>query len=177
MRNIFASFTNLIIISSVVLLTFAFILGISGLRINMTRSIPMGFYWETSEPIQRGAYIIFCPPVSEIFDMAKLRGYIGSGFCEGDYGFMMKRVEAMGGDIISISEIGVQVNGKWIVNSKLQRVDKENRLLPKYKTSHFILKSSEVFLMGETTVSFDSRYFGPINISHIQGVIRPVFSL
>jgi len=34
----------------------------SGVRINSTRSIPVGLYWLSSEPVGKGAYVMFCPP-------------------------------------------------------------------------------------------------------------------
>jgi type IV secretory pathway protease TraF len=34
----------------------------SGARINSTRSIPVGVYWLSSDPVVKGAYVIFCPP-------------------------------------------------------------------------------------------------------------------
>lgn len=37
------------------------------------------------------------------------------------------------------------------------------------------LAVDEVFLMGDTPDSFDSRYFGPVNTADIEGVWRPVF--
>ena len=61
----------------------------AGARVNTTKSIPVGLYWLTKEPVEKGAYVVFCPPQVGVFDDAKERGYIGAGFCPGGYGFMM----------------------------------------------------------------------------------------
>ena len=37
------------------------------------------------------------------------------------------------------------------------------------------LSGNEVFLMGDTPDSFDSRYFGPVSADDIEGVWRQVF--
>ena len=66
----------------------------AGARINTTRSIPVGLYWTSSAAVEKGAYVLFCPPKLGVFDDAKGRGYIGAGFCEGGYGYLMKRVLA-----------------------------------------------------------------------------------
>ena len=33
-----------------------------GARINTTRSIPIGLYWTSGAPVEKGAYVLFCPP-------------------------------------------------------------------------------------------------------------------
>jgi conjugative transfer signal peptidase TraF len=86
----------------------------SGARINSTRSIPVGVYWLSSDPVVKGAYVIFCPPQVAVFDEAKARGYIGAGFCPGEYGYMMKRVLAAKNDAVSITAEGVRVNGELL---------------------------------------------------------------
>ncbi len=45
-----------------------------GVRVNASNSIPVGLYWLTERPVEKGAYVIFCPPPSDVFDEAKRRG-------------------------------------------------------------------------------------------------------
>lgn len=149
----------------------------AGARINTTKSIPVGLYWTSSTPVEKGAYVLFCPPQAGVFDDAKERGYIGAGFCPGDYGYMMKRVLAAKGDTVTIADDGVRVNGELLPHSAPIKADKAGRPLPRYQANHFMLGDSEVLLMSDVSVtSFDGRYFGPINRSQIKGVIRPVFT-
>ena len=149
----------------------------AGARINTTRSIPVGLYWTSSAAVEKGAYVLFCPPKLGVFDDAKGRGYIGAGFCEGGYGYMMKRVLAAKGDAISVAADGVRVNGELLPHSKPFRADKSGRPMPRYQASTYRLGNGELLLMSDVSnTSFDGRYFGPINRTQVQTVIRPVIT-
>lgn len=147
----------------------------AGLRFNTTRSIPVGLYRIVDEPVGKGAYVIFCPPRLDVFDEAKERGYITAGFCPGDYGLMMKRVLAMGGDAVTSMDEGVSVNGELLPLSAPLATDKAGRAMPRHPFSDYTLGNSELLLMSDvSTTSFDGRYFGPVNVAQVRGVIRPV---
>ncbi len=149
----------------------------AGGRINSTRSIPLGLYWLTDAAVTKNAYVIFCPPISSTFDEAKDRGYISAGFCPGDYGYMMKRVVASANDRIEIAGEGVRVNGVPIPSSRAMKVDKAGRTMPRYLLGSYVLGKSDLLLMSDVSdTSFDSRYFGPIDASHVKNVIRPVIT-
>ena len=147
------------------------------IRINTTKSIPVGFYWMTSDSVKKGSYVIFCPPETELFDTAKERGYIGAGFCPGGYGYMMKRVAAVTDDAVAIGADGVRVNGELLPLSDPRAADKAGRLLPRSETNRYTLGASELLLMSDVSgTSFDGRYFGPIHRKQVQGVIRPILT-
>lgn len=147
----------------------------AGGRINSSRSIPLGLYWMTDDPVVKGAYVIFCPPESFLFDEALARGYISAGFCPGDYGFMMKRVLAMGNDRVDMTGEGIGINGKPLPASTPLKADKAGRAMPRYPLGAYILGKTELLLMSDvSSTSFDGRYFGPVDSSHVKGVIRPV---
>ena len=149
----------------------------SGARVNSTRSIPVGVYWLSSDPVVKGAYVIFCPPQAGVFDEAKARGYIGAGFCPGEYGYLMKRVLAAKNDAVTITAEGVRVNGELLPLSAPIEADSAGRPLPRFQAERFTLSASELLLMSDVSgISFDGRYFGPIDRSQIKGVIRPVFT-
>jgi conjugative transfer signal peptidase TraF len=146
-----------------------------GLRINTTRSIPIGLYRLTDVPVGKGEYVIFCPPRSSLFDEARTRGYIGAGFCPGDYGFMMKRVLAAANDRIMSTPDGLRINGELLPASVPLETDNAGRMMPHYPFNDYTLEKSELLLMSDVSrTSFDSRYFGPVNLSQIKGVIRPI---
>ena len=151
--------------------------GVSGARINTTKSIPVGLYWTSSAPVEKGAYVMFCPPHADVFDDARERGYIGAGFCPGGYGYMMKRVLAAEDDAVNITDDGVRVNGEPLPLSAPLKTDKAGRALPRYSAQAFTVGSSELLLMSDVSgTSFDGRYFGPIERSQITSVLRPVFT-
>lgn len=147
-----------------------------GVRLNATPSIPVGVYRLTNEPIVKGAYVLFCPRPAAVFDMAKARGYLGSGYCPGGYGHLMKKILAVQDDVVSIGTDGVQVNGQLLPLSEPIKLDEAGRPLPNYYAS-WVLTSYEVLVMSDSNRgSFDGRYFGLIQRSQIEGVIRPVFT-
>lgn len=149
----------------------------AGARINTTRSIPVGLYWTSSAPVEKGAYVLFCPPKLGVFDDAKERGYIGAGFCPGDYGYMMKRVLAAEDDVVSVADNGVRVNGELLPHSRPIQADKAGRPLPRFQADSYTLGNAELLLMSDVIdTSFDGRYFGFITRSQIKTVIRPVIT-
>jgi conjugative transfer signal peptidase TraF len=149
----------------------------SGARINNTKSIPVGLYWLTSDPVEKGAYVMFCPPPIGVFEDARARGYLGAGLCPGGYGYLMKRVLAAKDDVVTVSDEGVRVNGELLPHSAPIRADRNGRPLPRFPTERFTLAGSELLLMSDVSgTSFDGRYFGPIHRSQIKGVIRAVLT-
>lgn len=149
---------------------------LAGVRVNTTRSIPLGFYLRVNEDVRRGAYVTFCPPPKPTFIEARERGYIGAGFCPGDFGFMMKRVAAVAGDAVAFSKDGVYVNGKALPLSAPLRADAGGRPLPTF-TYDSTLGAGEVLLMSDVSgKGFDARYFGPVARQQITSVIRPIFT-
>jgi conjugative transfer signal peptidase TraF len=148
-----------------------------GLRVNTTKSIPVGIYMTSSRSVEKGVYVMFCPPQVQIFKDAKERGYIGAGFCPGRYGYMMKRILAAKNDTVTINNDGVRVNDVLLAHSMPLTVDTAGRPLPRFNTDNYTLNRLELLLMSDVSgTSFDGRYFGPINRSQIVTVIRPVFT-
>jgi len=149
----------------------------AGLRLNTTRSIPLGLYRMSNDPIETGAYVLWCPPERPEFDLAKERGYIGAGFCSGGYGNMMKKVLATHNDVVSVMDDGVTINGTLIPASRPFESDSVGRALPRFRVTDHVLTSSELLLMSDTNSrSFDARYFGPVHRAHIQTLIYPVWT-
>jgi conjugative transfer signal peptidase TraF len=146
----------------------------AGVRINTTKSIPLGVYLASSKPVEKGDYVWFCPPRVSVFIDARERGYLAAGFCPGNFGYMMKRVLAAEGDDIKIDMGGVRINGVLLPLSTPLKVDKAGRALPRYQTERYMLSHDEVLLMSDVSAtSFDGRYFGPINRLQIKTVITP----
>ncbi|MBA4143582.1 MAG: conjugative transfer signal peptidase TraF [Nitrosospira sp.] len=162
-------------VAAIGLLLLGFVCSALGLRVNATKSIPVGVYRIVDEPVEKGGYVIFCPPESSLFDEARERGYIAAGFCPGDYGFMMKRVLARENDRIVSTGEGLRINGALLPSSLPLRTDKAGRTMPPYPFSDYTLGESQLLLMSDVSgTSFDGRYFGPVDVSQVRGVIRPV---
>lgn len=165
---------------SIILISIVVIGGIclvAGIRINTSKSIPLGIYRSSERPVEKGDFVLFCPPPDPVFDMAKERGYITSGLCPGGYGYMMKDVVGVSNDIVAVNHDGVLVNGILLPESKPLQADPAGRPLPHFEAEFYTLGKSEVLLMSDVcSLSFDGRYFGPINRLQIKTVILPVFT-
>ena len=130
---------------------------ISGIYINTSPSLPVGFYKIVDEPIANGAYVAFCPPPNAVFDMAMDRSYINQGNCPGRYGLLLKR--------------------EHIPKSAQLTTDAEDHALPQYRLDQRVLDDFEYLLLSDVNPqSFDARYFGLIARDQIQQVVRPIFT-
>ena len=148
----------------------------TGIVINTTASLPLGLYRAIQAPVARGAYVKFCPPPSALFDEAARRGYLHAGFCPGGYGPLLKRVLAVAGDRVQVAGDGVRIDGRLIPLSAPMWADGGGRTLPRYAQDR-ILNASELMLMSDVSlVSFDARYFGPVDRAQVQSVIEPFFT-
>jgi conjugative transfer signal peptidase TraF len=149
----------------------------AGARINTSRSIPVGLYWVSGAAVEKGAYVLVCPPPGAVFDEARRRGYLGAGFCPGGYGYLMKRLVAVRGDEVAVSDAGVWVNGELLPASAPRAADGAGRGLPRWRTELTPLGEAEVLLMADARrTSFDARYFGPLPRAQIEAVLVPVLT-
>ncbi|TWI62545.1 conjugation peptidase TraF [Pseudoduganella lurida] len=146
-----------------------------GVRVNTSPSIPVGVYWKTDAKVEKGRYVTFCPMQLGVFDEARRRGYITSGFCPGGYGYLMKRVLGATDDAVTIDDDGVRVNGTLLPNSAPMKADRHGLPLPRFQHDRYILSEHQLLLMSDVNPkSFDSRYYGPVQRSQVRDVIVPV---
>lgn len=148
--------------------------------INTTKSLPLGIYIQSDEPVEKGAYVAFCPPDSAIFAMARERGFIdanngiNNGHCDSGHGLMLKQVVAVKGDLLSIDREGVIVNEQKIPNTKQLATDSFNRSIPALRLVNRRVLESEVLLLANFHPrSFDGRYFGLVDSSLIVTRVKP----
>jgi len=161
-------------ISSMVLMALLTVLHLAGAR---SKSVAVGLYWQVKQPVEKGTYVLVCPPDTEIFQLAKQRGYLTGGFCENNYSGLMKQVAAAAGDEITLNKTGIQVNGQLLPHSKPLKADPGGRPMPQLELNAYRLKENELLLIGDVShASFDSRYFGLIDRAQIQGVVKPILT-
>lgn len=131
----------------------------AGWRVNVSGSLP-GVFYRVSELPARGDYIQFCPP----FIVAALpAARPGEPSCAGKVP-LIKRVAAVAGDRIVVDDAGVSVNGARLPDSRPRRLASDGSLLPSAVGVH-VLESGQAWAAGEHPDSFDSRYFGPVDIA------------
>lgn len=142
---------------------------LEGFRVNVTPSFPEGIWRLESGPVKKGMLVMFCPPDTPIFRMAKKRRYLPRGMCPGWYAPMIKRIVAVSGDHVIVSKADVFVNGVCLKNSGVLSTDSAGRPLPRGAESG-IVPQGYVWLMSDYNPrSFDSRYFGAISVKQILG--------
>lgn len=164
-------------LAGAVVLAGAALAQVAGVRVNTTRSIPVGLYRVSSAPVIPGVYVLVCPPPTPLFDEARARGYLGAGFCPGGHGYLMKRLVAAQGDEIAVSDAGVSVNGVLLALTAPRATDAGGRPLPRWRTGPYRLGAAEVLLMSEiSATSFDARYFGPVSRTQVVTALAPILT-
>lgn len=157
--------------STLVLLFFA------GFRLNTSDSIPKGIYRILHGAIEKNTLVLFCPEDREAFLQGRSRGYLNHGFCPGDYGYLMKKVAAVSGDVVSSTKDGVYVNRSLLSFSKPQSHDGLHRPMTFWPVTQYTLKPQEVLTMtNQSILSFDGRYYGLIQTKQIKGIVTPVLT-
>ena len=151
--------------------------GLAGVRVNTTDSIPLGIYQLTGKTnYRRGEIVLLCPPKTQPFQMALSRGYISSGFCPHGFEPLFKPVGAVEGDIVTVSKEGISVNNTALPNTELANYDAKGQRLGHADIGAHLVTKGQVWLIStHNKASFDSRYFGPVNQSHLHGSLTPIF--
>lgn len=160
-------------VSLVLLGTLAGIGFLTGLRINLTPSYPLGL-WRI-ERLERDVAvsdrIFICPPPVPAFDLARERGYLGRGLCPGWFSPLIKTVVAVAGQRVVIDG-SITIDGTSFAHSSVGAVDGEGRALAPATSA--VVPDGQLFLFSDFAGSYDSRYFGPIPAAGVLGLARPL---
>ena len=144
-----------------------------GLRANLTPSLPVGIYMETSRATD---YVLFCLDGAAA-QLALQRRYVGSGRCRNGSMALLKRLLAKSGDTVTLTAEGISVNGKLVPNTAPLRADTEGRPLEHYPFGTYPVGKSALWLgSGYDGRSFDARYFGPVDSRSIQSHLSPILT-
>lgn len=133
---------------------------------NRSPSVPVGFYLRDDTHPSVGSFVtVSASAVAPAY--ARLRGY------DDRTDRFIKRVAAMTGDRVCARGGRVEI-GPDIVLARRQS-DSLDRALPAWSECR-VLRSGELFLVGDTEDSFDARYWGPVRTEDIDGVWRHIGS-
>lgn len=141
-----------------------------GLRVNASHSMPVGV-WVIGPPteIVRGEAVVVCAGEPEA------ARYVGPGGCPNGLEPLVKPVAAVAGDVVIVTAHGVAVNGEAIENTAPLIRDDAGRALHPVPEGIYAVESGNVWLLSSHDVrSFDSRYFGPVPVSAVLAVARPL---
>jgi len=131
---------------------------------NASPSVPTGFYLRTNAAPALGAFVtVRAAAVSPAYAHAR-------SFSDASDRFI-KRVAAGGGATVCAHGDMVTLGS----TQSLRRAahDSVGRALPRWSGCRR-LAAGEVFLLGDTADSFDSRYWGPVGLDEIDGVWTPL---
>jgi len=165
----------------VVLLVFLAVLpgvfSLAHLRLNRSGSLPLGLYREDrSLPITYGTHVSACLP-GVLARFARSRGYLPSGEgCPEGVAPVLKRVVALPGDRVWVSEAGLVVEGVPIARTARWAEDSLGRPIPRLPAGLYRVASGEVWVVGTALPnSWDSRYYGPLPVASLRAA-RPVWT-
>ena len=151
------------------------ICGLVGLRINGSPSLPVGLYLVTAHSDSN--LVEFCPP--QLFaELANARGYREAGSCPDGGAPLLKPIVAHAGDIVEVSREGIAVNGHLLPNTAPLKNDTRNRPLTAWPSGRYTAGPDSVWVASSYNArSFDSRYFGPVEVRSIRYFVRPWITL
>jgi conjugative transfer signal peptidase TraF len=137
---------------------------------NTTDSLPHGIYYITSRAnLNYGDIVCFAVP-THVERIVYGRGWLNEG------NIMMKKVAAMPGDRICSdgSKFTITSADKTKAGA-IRPADRQGRPLPAFKYCGVIEKN--LLFVGSATdpQSFDSRYFGLVQIQEVIGVAKPLW--
>ena len=129
---------------------------------NGTPSMPVGVYLRTSASVAPGAIVtVRATDVAPGYAAARSFTKPGNRF--------LKRIAATTGDVVCAYGPNVWINGEVLADRRDR--DSVGRELPTW-SGCLTLSHGEVLLLGETSDSFDGRYWGPTPASQIEGFWR-----
>ena len=133
---------------------------------NASASAPIGLYELVPRRPTRGDLAVIRLP-DPVHALAVARGYLAGR------ALLIKPVAAGPGDVVCRHAATVTVNGRpvaWARDS-----DVLGRSLPRWNGC-LTLTAGQVFVLSTAPDSFDSRYFGPLNVAHVPGVGRAIWT-
>ena len=145
----------------------------SGLRLNLTPSVPRGVYLLRPGAPAKGDLVAACLP-AEAAALGRRRGYLRAGNCAGASAPVLKLVAATAGDVIEIGT-DVRVNGAQLQPAP-PLTDQTGRRLEPYAPGRYELGAGELWLYSPSPYSWDSRFFGPIPETRTLGLAKAVWT-
>lgn len=155
---------GLLVVSAIAIAMLVVSLTSSSARLvwNFTPSIPTGLYtiedryWVTGDRVA-------LRPTGKLREILQAYGVLKDGR------LLMKRIAAASGDTVCRLGLDVSVNGTTLAFASA------DEKLPNW-SGCFRLNPDEILLLGETSNSFDGRYFGLTSASEVVGPLHAVIT-
>lgn len=157
------------------LIALAVVFYLTGLRVNVTPSIPLGLYLRTGLPPAPGLIAEFCPSGMSSSESARYRGF---GIACADRSIpLLKPVVATAGDHVQFSTHGLSVNGAPLPNTAPRPFDSQGRPVRAWPPGSYTVAEGTIIVASTYhPQSYDSRYLGPISVTDLLGTLRPLWT-
>jgi conjugative transfer signal peptidase TraF len=133
---------------------------------NLSPSMPRGLYVLERGKVPERCSIVLVPVPDSVRPMALERRYLPAG------AKLLKVVVALPGDAVCVRDGSLIVNGD-VLGPVLSRDSRGRPLAPARFCGH--LATGAAFVATSASLSFDSRYFGPVPLSTLT-VVRPLWT-
>jgi conjugative transfer signal peptidase TraF len=151
------------------------IAGIAGVRWNPTASVRTGLYVITNDA--QASLVAFCP-TGDAATEAIARGYRPRSLqCPDKYAALLKPVAARAGDTVEVGQMGISVNGHLLPNTAAFKIDAKKRPMHVWPNGTYIVQPGTVWVLSTyNKYSYDSRYYGPIQLSTVISHAKPLWT-
>ncbi len=120
--------------------------------LNLTASLPRGLYAFSSRPVEKDAFVVFDLPESNpVHELAAKRGYTPPGHK------LHKRVAALPGEAYTLPPVSPR--------------DAQGRPMRAFQPVRGVVPQGMAVVLGNSTNSFDSRYYGPVPLDALRVVV------
>lgn len=147
-------------------------------RINWTSSAPLGLYsTDRTSNLATNDLVAVCL-TGTVAALGHARGYLWAGACPSGTSPVLKQVVAVAGDEVELRRDFLAINGRVIDQSR-QSMDSLGRPLEAVPPDGtYIVRDDELWVLGiHRERSWDSRYFGPVPVTSIVAIARPLLTL
>lgn len=134
---------------------------------NDSDSMNPGYYLRVPiRSLHRGDIVEACLPPAQRA-LAAARKYLTAGPCRGQQA-LVKEIAAVPGDLVTVRAHSVCVNGRKLAGSMRWQHDRFSRAsIPAIPTGNYKIRPGFAWLETPRDVSWDSRYFGPVESRYI----------
>ena len=149
----------------------------NGIYYNPSKSMKVGYYIrEFNTTLNNGDIVLIC-----VIDIRQQKKMFELGLphaktqCSNGVPYLLKKIFAKENDLLQVNRLGIWVNRDLIPNTKILGSYKSHRLYSMLPMGLYRLKKGEFIVLGLSTHSYDSRYFGVIKRSQIYSKVRFIF--
>jgi conjugative transfer signal peptidase TraF len=149
---------------------------VAGIRPNFSASAPSGLWisHQITAPLHRGMIVGLCPPSTvAVVQLFSSNGTLPYGECpETHTRLLLKPIAAVEGDTVRIEQgKPATVNGWALPNTSAHKT------VVAWPDGEYIVKPNQVWVFSTYhSTSFDSRYFGPVDIKDVHEEAEPLLT-